>query len=701
MKTSGQIENVPSCSIAMSMLRYSFILCSSFLGQPVLAQEAITITASRLPRTMADAQASQILLDAAQLRRQASPNLDDQLRAVAGFQTFRRASSRVTQPTTQGVTLRAIGGNGASRALVLRDGVPLEDPFGGWIPWSAINGAGVESVRIIRGGGGVTAGNDALTGVIEIDLAPVEPGVTADFNAAAGAFGTAQLSTHVSAAQDRFSADITAGAYSSNGYTLVSEAQRGTIDVTARSKARNINARFEFKVSDASRVQASVLHFTENKVNGFALASNASSGTDASLRLTHDGEWTYALMGYAKWRDFSSGFATASPGRNAATATVDQFDVPASGYGGGLDVRPPQFGPVLLRFGIDGKKVRGETNEKFRSIAGVFTRNRKSGGSASVIGSFIDASVGFDDRIILSGGVRLDKWWLRDANRRETDSATAATTLTEQAANRQGHQWSARLGATYKLAPALAARALVYTGWRLPTLNELHRPFRVGNDVTEANAALLPERLRGVDLGLHYQPINTISLDLTLFANELRNAIGNIARGAGPGVFPSVGFLPAGGIFRQRGNIDAVRVRGVEVTGRSQLPGGFSLDASVVATDGKISRADTALLNKQLTQAPKWQMSGQLGWRGLSGKLDAALTLRHVSIAFEDDQNLRTLLAYTTVDSVVRYQLNPGFSVQISGENLANSLIVSALATDGTITRTNPRNISIGVNFSF
>jgi vitamin B12 transporter len=701
MKTSGQIENVSPCSIAMILMRCSFLLCSSFLCLPVLAQEAITVTASRLPRTVADAQASQILLDVAQLRRQASPNLDDQLRAVAGFQTFRRASSRVTQPTTQGVTLRAIGGNGASRALVLRDGVPLEDPFGGWIPWSAINSAGVESVRIIRGGGGVTAGNGALTGVIEIESAPVETGVAAHFNAAAGTFGTAQLSTHLSAARDGFSADITAGAYSSNGYALVPEAQRGTIDVAARSKARNINARFDVKISDASRVQASVLHFTENKVNGLALAPNASSGTDASLRLIHDGDWTYALMGYAKWRDFSSGFATAQPGRSTAIATVDQFDVPASSYGGGLDVRPPQLGPVSLRFGVDGKKVRGRTNEKFRSIAGVFTRNRTSGGSAAVFGGFVDASAEFDDRFILSGGVRLDKWWLRDADRREIDSATSATTLTEQAANRQGSQWSARIGATYKLTPALAARALVYTGWRLPTLNELHRPFRVGNDVTEANAALLPERLRGVDLGLHYEPINTVSLDVTLFANELHDAIGNITRGAGPGVFPSVGFLPAGGTFRQRGNIDAVRVRGVEVTGRSQLPAGFSLDASVVATDGKIVRADAVLLNKQLTQAPKWQMSGQLGWRGFADKLDAALTLRHVGAAFEDDQNLRSLPAYTTLDAVVRYQLTPEYSVRVSGENLTDSLIVSALATDGTITRASPRNISIGINFSF
>jgi hypothetical protein len=49
----------------------------------------------------------------------ASGRIDDVLRGVAGFQQFRRSDSRSSNPSAQGVTLRAIGGNATSRALVL------------------------------------------------------------------------------------------------------------------------------------------------------------------------------------------------------------------------------------------------------------------------------------------------------------------------------------------------------------------------------------------------------------------------------------------------------------------------------------------------------------------------------------------------------------------------------------------------------
>ena len=64
--------------------------------------------------------------------------LDDVLRQIPGFTLFRRSGSRTANPTAQGPSLRGIGGSGASRALVLADGVPLNDPFGGWVAWGRV-----------------------------------------------------------------------------------------------------------------------------------------------------------------------------------------------------------------------------------------------------------------------------------------------------------------------------------------------------------------------------------------------------------------------------------------------------------------------------------------------------------------------------------------------------------------------------------
>src|SRR5687768_17877064 len=77
--------------------------------------------------------------------------LDDALRAVPGFSLFRRSSSRVANPTTQGVTLRGLAASGASRALVLADDVPLNDPFGGWVYWNRVPSAALSEVSVARG----------------------------------------------------------------------------------------------------------------------------------------------------------------------------------------------------------------------------------------------------------------------------------------------------------------------------------------------------------------------------------------------------------------------------------------------------------------------------------------------------------------------------------------------------------------------
>ena len=87
--------------------------------------------------------------------------LDDALRSVPGFSLFRRSSSRVANPTTQGVTLRGLAASGSSRALALGDGVPLNDPVGGWVYWNRLPLAWLVGVSVERGAAGDVFGTDA------------------------------------------------------------------------------------------------------------------------------------------------------------------------------------------------------------------------------------------------------------------------------------------------------------------------------------------------------------------------------------------------------------------------------------------------------------------------------------------------------------------------------------------------------------
>src|SRR5690606_19637864 len=163
--------------------------------------------------------------------------------------------------------------------------------------------------------------------------------------------------------------------------------------------------------------------------------------------------------------------------------------------------------------------------------------------------------------------LRYDGWRNTDGRRLETDLATGLPTLDETDPDRSGEVVSARLAARRDIGSGQSLRLAAYSGFRPPTLNELHRPFRVGNDITEANAALAPERLQGVEVGWS-RAGSRLEWSATLFWNRLEDAIVNVTIAEGPGTFPPAGFVPAGGVLRQRQNAGTISAVGVEAEAR-------------------------------------------------------------------------------------------------------------------------------------
>jgi outer membrane cobalamin receptor len=130
--------------------------------------EPVVVSAGRVEQALQDVPANVTVLNREDIERSAARTLDDLLRQIPGFSLFRRSSSLVAHPTTQGVSLRGIGPSGVSRTLVLLDGVPLNDPFGGWVYWSKVPLESIEPLEVVRGGGSALYGNYALGGVINI-----------------------------------------------------------------------------------------------------------------------------------------------------------------------------------------------------------------------------------------------------------------------------------------------------------------------------------------------------------------------------------------------------------------------------------------------------------------------------------------------------------------------------------------------------
>ncbi len=657
------------------------------IAAPALAEDGeIVVTGQPLPASIGESAYDVATVERDRIVATASGRIEDVLRDVAGLTQFRRSDARSANATSQGATLRGLGGNASSRALLVLDGVPQSDPFGGWITWPAYVPERLGSVRVTRGGGSGAYGSGALAGTIEMDSIGTGEGLTGSlaYGSRASVEGSALLSGKLGSGFGLVSASYARG----DGFVPIVAGQRGPADIAAPYEQATLAARGVAPLDAQTELQASVLGFTDRRERGTILSQNGGDGADASLRLVHRGRWGVQALGYVQMRKFTSRAVAIDAARTTVTQSVNQFNVPSTGLGGRLEVRPPLGEAVELRLGADVRRTTGETNEFFTYVAGKPTRLREAGGQSDTAGAFAELSAKID-ALTLTGGVRADRWWIRDGRLVERTLATGATIRNELAPERQGWEPTARAGLAYD-AGDVTLRAAAYLGWRLPTLNELYRPFRVGADATAANPALAPERMKGVELGVDVRPANGVSLRATAFTNKLTDAIGNVTRGQGPGTFPGVGFVA--GAYRQRVNIDAVRSNGVELDARL-VRGDWQLGASYAYTDARIIGAGlaAALDGLRPAQVPTHTASATLGWRGLSA------TARYVSAQFEDDSNSRRLNDALTLDAVAVLPVSDRMSLFVRGENVTDARVETAISATGIVERASPRTIWFGV----
>ncbi len=525
-------------------LRPALLLCAA-MSWPATAQD-IVVSGRGLDARPGDAAFSIATIDRDRIETSASDRLESLLADVAGLQQFRRSDSRSANPTSQGISLRGIGGNASSRALLILDGVPQADPFGGWVAFPAYATDRIGAIRITRGGGSGYLGPGALAGTVEIDSASPNQLAPLAGSLAYGSRGSIEAQGAASLVRGAGFATIS-GAYArGDGFIPTVEESRGPADRPAPYRQASAAFRGVVALSDATELQANLSGFTDRRERGTAFTANSSQGADASLRLIGRGDWRWSALAYLQTRDFASSFAAVNAARTSASQTLDQYSTPATGLGARVEIAPPLGEGLDLRIGADIRAVTGRTQELFTFVAAAPTRIRRAGGETRTAGIFADASAELGTVTLTAGG-RLDWWQIADGFLEERTLVTGARLTDTRFADRNGSEATGRIGAAWSPAGIVTLRAAAYRGWRLPTLNELYRPFRVGADATAANAALSPERLTGFEGGVTLTPAAGLTLNATLFHNELDNAIANVSAGKGPGVCPGVGFVAAGG----------------------------------------------------------------------------------------------------------------------------------------------------------
>lgn len=658
-------------------------IAAALLPAPAAAQE-IVVTGRGLDTPPGEAAYAVAKIDRERLIDSASGRFENVLRDAAGAAQFRRADSRSAHPTAQGITLRGLGGNASSRALLLLDGVPQADPFGGWVPFPAYLPERLASVRITRGGGSGYHGAGALAGTIELTSAGPDllgPVGLAGFY---GSRGSVDLVATSGVRLDAGTLTV-AGQYArGDGFVPIVAEDRGPVDRAAPYEQASLALRAVAPVTAGIELQSTLSGFADTRERGTAFTGVRSRGTDASVRIVGRGRWDWSVLAYLQHRDFSSRFAGVNASRTLVTPALDQYRVPASGVGARVEVEPPIGGGATLRLGVDTRRVAGRTQERYFFNNGAFVNRRAAGGANLMFGGFADLSYAIG-RWTLSAGARLDRWRIGDGFRVEAPLAGGAAITDTVFVERSGWEPTGRIGAAFSVADRITLRAAAYRGWRLPTLNELYRPFRVGQDTTTANERLTPETSIGGEIGFDLELGRGFAAHATGFWTRLDDAIANVS-------------TAPGSTIRQRRNIDAVEARGGEVDLRWQA-GPWRASASWAITDARVaaSGAAAALDGRRPAQTARHQGSATLGWA--REQMSVSLTGRYAGPQFEDDRNARLLAEAFTLDARVAVPLTRTLAIEARAENLGDARIETGISGGDIVERAAPRTLWIGLRY--
>ena len=677
------------------------------------AEEAVRlaeleIRAAPFSNTALNTPAIEVLLDGETLRHAPALSLDGILRAVPGFRLFRRTDSTTAHPTTQGVSLGNVGPNGASRSVVLLDGIPMNDPFGGWVAWNRFLPSSLSGVRLVPQAGVSPWGTASLGGVIALDSRFLNEAPFAFLEASAGDRlrhqGALAFAQDTASGRTRFFGSIQETDFA--GYPVIRSDRRGPVDIRASSRAQAFDAgvRQAFTPTGDWHLTLRAQGWQEQRNNGTPLTTNSGNALDFSARLTRDAgprDWALESILFSQKRRFDSLFSSIATDRATETPSLDQYAVPADSFGFIQRLRFPLGDAHTLGTGLDLRTTEGVTKERFRYVGTAFTREREAGGRQQDAGIYLQDTWTPSPRWQFHGGARWEWHAERDGHLREWEIGSGAPLRELRYADSERLTPHLSLGSKWTPSKRLEWSATADAGARNPTLNELYRPFRAGDVVTLANPALRQESTVGGELGVKITPAETLTLQLRAFENRIQDAIANVNLVRGPGTIGEWGYLSASGVGARRENIDSVAVRGLEARLEWSPDRLLNVTVGWLGTQSEVRQCavQRSLEGRRLPQVPSQQASLQL--RGESDQWRWDVALRWVGSQFDDDANQNTLSSFCSTDLRLTRRLGLKTELFAAVENLTNAEIQTRRDPNGTVAIGAPRMWTAGVRREF
>jgi outer membrane receptor protein involved in Fe transport len=635
------------------------------------ASQHVLVTATRINTALEDSPADSVTLSDDDLASTPAVGLDDALRKVPGFTLFRRSSSRTANPGTQGVSMRGVGASGASRALVLVDEIPLNDPFGGWVYWDRVVRESISDVEVVRGGADASLyGSTAMGGVIQFRTRRPEQTVIS----AGGSFGsenTPDVSLFAGTRLGPWHGSLATDLFRTNGYIPVPESQRGAVDSPANSRHDLTTVELGRSFGSFSRVFARGSYFDEGRHNGTVIQKNTTRLGDFSTGLNYEtkslGAISARLFGlFESYHQTFSSVKSVASNRDTESLTDDQH-VPSQALAGSAQWARPVGRMQTLVAGFEMREVHGSSNDALFKQS-VPNGSTLSGGHERTERVFGEDILQLSTKLIANLSLGYDHW--SDLNARLIAISTSGVPTLTPYADRSANAINPRASLLYHLGHGTSLTASGYRAFRAPTLNELYRNFTQGNIVTDGNAALRAEHLTGVEAGVRQSLLSDrLNLRATFFWNDITDAIVNVTQTPTTRLKENVARTLSTGI-----NLDGE----FRISNTLQIAGGYQF-AHAVVSKFTPDPLNPSLVGNWIPEVPHQQFT--LQGRYVNPKIvTATVQGTFVGQQFDDDLNQLLLKKFFTVDLYLGRSLGHGVEIFAAAENTFNQRYYTSLS---------------------
>ena len=624
------------------------------IGQP----EFVSVTAYLSPLASLDSPASTRTLTTRELNESASPVLDNKIRQIPGAELYRRSSSLIANPTSQGISLRGLGSTAASRTMVLSDDIPILDPYGAWIHWEEFPELSIKSIDVVRGGVSDLYGSSAIGGVINV--VPVH--AVDDVFQYLSSYGSENTSDNTGLGtfrSGRWNALAAGGLLRTDGYIPTAPSYRGSVDVPSNVHAQNGAVEIDRDFLSSGRAFLRGNGFNEARSNGTPLQANATR----LWRYSSGADWTAPSGGSLVFRLFGDNehyrqsFSNVAANRNSEALTRTGL-TPAQELGAAAHWSQPLGATLLAVIGADTHDVRAtdyETNYKQNARSGILdtsARQRQTGVYTEALWT--------PAKWTLSAGGRIDHFSNFDATQ-WTSPPLAEANLPAFSQT----VFDPRLGLVRRVTSNFSLTASAFRAYRAPTQNELYRTGQVGQELTKPNPNLRSERATGWETGVVLVTRYNTTLRSSYFWTQVNDPITALTVNATPTLITEV-----------RENLGQIESRGVSFDAETVPSRWLSLIGGYQYADATITKfaPQPALVGLWIPQVARNMGSLQarfqqsrLGTLSLQGRMSGR--------QWDNDLNTYLLHSYFILNAYASHDFGHRFEVFASGENLFNRAI--------------------------